>query len=162
MIKNLIRFLRVGKRTKEAAMKRSSVPRRALRVMHQGEHHDLMKIYDQVNAQYFESKLDLAIKWVGNKASMPRTRVMFGSYNQQTKLIKIHRRLDQAHIPHHFVSYVIYHEMLHHVLPPTKEWRQKRKIHHPDFIEREKHFQEFALAKAFSDSMKKNWFKRGA
>lgn len=133
---------------------------RKIRIIHKGEHFDLKAIYDQVNERYFESQLNLHISWAGSKNSMPRTRVMFGSYDPSKQLIRIHRRLDQAHVPYHFVAYVIYHEMLHHVLPPIIEKRQKRKIHHPAFKEREKQFQEYALAKAFHKGMKKSWFQR--
>ncbi|MBI2743800.1 MAG: M48 family metallopeptidase [Chlamydiales bacterium] len=126
----------------------------------QGECYNLKEIYDRLNAHYFEGKLDLAITWVGDKSSMPRRRVMFGSYNQRDKRIHIHRRLDQAHIPEHFISYVIYHEMLHHVLPPLKSRRHTRRIHHPAFIQREKEFQEYDLAKTYSQSMRSSWFSK--
>lgn len=138
-------------------MRPAAAPRREV---HQGEHYHLKQIYDQVNAQYFEGKLELRISWVGSKKSMPRTQVMFGSYNQKTKLIKIHRRLDQPHVPPHFIAFIVYHEMLHHVLPPILVNRRRRKVHHPAFLEREKQFDEYSLAKAFSDTMKKSWFSQ--
>lgn len=125
-----------------------------------GKHYNLKEIYDKLNAQYFESKLDLNITWVGNRNSTPRVRLMFGSYHREKKLIKIHRRLDQAHVPYYFISFVVYHEMLHHVLPPLKEKNQRRRIHHPAFIEKEKQFQEYALSQEFQKVMRASWFKR--
>ena len=122
-----------------------------------GEHYDLKAIYDQVNQLYFESKLVLRIMWFGDKNSRPRTRIRLGSYNHRTELIKIHRVLDQAHVPHHFVSFIVYHEMLHHVLPPVETGR-RRKIHHQEFLEKEKQFQEYALAKESAKKLKKTWF----
>lgn len=133
--------------------------KRKMVIRHQGEHYDLKAIYDQVNAQYFEGKLDLRISWVGNKHSKPRTQVMFGSFNQKTQLIKIHRRLDQSHVPPHFIAFIVYHEMLHHVLPPIQMRRRRRNVHHPAFLEREKQFAEYDMAKAFSEAMKKTWFR---
>ncbi len=132
---------------------------RTTRLNHRGEHHNLKELYDKINSQYFEGKLDLPITWAGSKKSMPRTHVMFGSYNQRTTLIKIHRRLDQAHVPEHFVSFIIYHEMLHHVLPPIIEKNRRRKVHHPKFTEQEKRFQDYALAKAFREKMRDTFFK---
>lgn len=134
---------------------------RARRVLlkQRGEHYDLKEIYEQVNAHYFESKLDLPITWFGNKNGWPKTRITLGSYNQKNGLIKINRLLDQAHIPGHFVSFIVYHEMLHHVLPPLKRRSRGRRIHHRDFVAREKQFKDYALAKQFKKNLKKEAFK---
>lgn len=126
---------------------------------HQGEHYHLKEIYDQLNEKYFDNKLDLPITWFGNKFIIPRRVVRLGSYHQHTQMIKIHRLLDQAHVPHHMVAFIVYHEMLHHVLPPIVG-RGKRKIHHKAFNEREKQFEEYALAKEFSANLRKTLFKR--
>ncbi len=123
-----------------------------------GEYYDLYELYHQINTQYFEGKLKLDITWTGDRNSKPRTRVMFGSYHHQKKLIKIHRRLDQSHIPHFFISFVVYHEMLHHVLPPLSRRTEKYRIHHSSFIEKEREFQDYALVVDFRKRMKSTWF----
>lgn len=151
MIRTLIKF--IGARSKRVPSKT-----RDPRLHTKGEHFDLRLIYDQVNSKYFKNELDLKITWVGNRHSKPRTKVMFGSYSQQQKLIRIHRRLDQQHIPDFFISYIIYHEMLHHVLPPVEKTNRRRQIHHTAFVEREKNFREYSLAKAYGDEMKAKWF----
>jgi hypothetical protein len=124
-----------------------------------GEHYNLQEIFQSVNARYFESKLDLPISWFGSKESVPRTRLTLGVYDERTGQIQVHRLLDQAHIPRHVVSYIVYHEMLHHVLPPIRLGRRKRKIHHAAFKEREKQFQEFALIKEFQKTLRKTNFR---
>ncbi len=124
----------------------------------QGEYYDLSKLYHAVNDQYFQGELDLQITWAGERDSKPKTRVMFGSFHHQKKLIKIHRRLDQAHVPYFFISFVIYHEMLHHVLPPLKRKKEKRRIHHSSFTEKEKEFQEYTLVMEYRKKMKSTWF----
>ncbi len=124
-----------------------------------GEHYNLEEIFQSVNARYFDSKLNLSITWFGSKKSLPKTRLTLGTYNHRTGLIKIHRLLDQAHIPSHVLSYVVYHEMLHHVLPPIKQGRQKRQIHHPAFKAREKQFQEYTLIKEFQKTLRKTSFR---
>ena len=135
---------------------------RKTRLTHQGEHYNVKNLYDKINHQYFEGKLDLPITWSGNKTSIARTKIVFGSYNQRTQLIKIHRRLDQPHIPEHFISFIIYHEMLHHVLPPILQKNRRRKIHHRTFKEREQQFQEYALAKSFREQLRMFHFSKNA
>lgn len=127
-----------------------------------GEVHDLREIYDRMNALYFEGALDLPIQWFGNKQTSVRTRITLGSYNHQTQQIKIHRILDQAHIPKYFIDSIVYHEMLHHVLPPIRRRRGRRHIHHTAFVARERQFQQHALAQEFSKSFKKSLFQINA
>ena len=123
--------------------------RRTLRprpVISQGECYDLKTIFDQLNAEYFDAALTLPISWTGSAQRTVRRQRRLGSYNLRTGLIKIHRLLDSAHFPPYFISYVVYHEMLHHLFPPQKE-RGRRNIHHSLFREKEKEFKEYALAK---------------
>jgi SprT-like family protein len=134
------------------------IKRRRIHLKVKGEYFDLKAIYDQLNDRYFENKLDLSITWFGNKNALPRSRIRLGSYHPRHGLIKIHRLMDKAHVPHHFIAYVIYHEMLHHVLPPIKERWGRRKIHHPEFTKREKQFQEYTLAEKFEKSLRRSLF----
>ncbi len=121
-----------------------------------GSHYNLKRIYDELNRQYFEGSLDLSIGWFGNANARSKTRIVFGAYHERLRLIKIHRRLDCKDIPLHFVSFVIYHEMLHHVLPPVSG-RRRRRVHHSAFIEREKKFIDYALASEFREEFRRRF-----
>ena len=143
-MKRLLRFFRLKKRR--------SVILRAT-----GAHHDLQAIYDQINQVYFEGKLQLGITWIGNRLARPRTRIVLGSYHLHQNVILINRILDQPQIPHYFVAYIVYHEMLHHVLPPRRVGR-RREIHHRDFKTREQQFQEFKEATAFRKNFRSELF----
>ncbi len=121
-----------------------------------GKLYNLQEIYEELNNEYFDAKLDLRISWFGNGVSVPKTRMLFGSYNHQTKLIKINRLLDRASVPEYFVRYIIYHEMLHDLLPPIRQKNGRRSIHHKEFNAREKQFPDYALAQEFL----KKWKKR--
>lgn len=147
MLRKIIKLLTIKKRS------------RRLILRSQGEHWDLKQIYHKINGEYFEGSLDLHITWYGSKQFIPRTRIRLGIYHSLHKVIKIHRILDQAHIPEYFVSSIVYHEMLHYVLPPIKEKNRKRQIHHGAFIAREKQFKDYSLAKDFSQTLKKQLFK---
>jgi predicted SprT family Zn-dependent metalloprotease len=135
--------------------------KKTLRLYSEGEHYNLNKIYAKVNKSYFEGKLDLKISWFGNHCSKARRRVILGSYNHQKGLIKINRVLDHSHIPDHFISFIVYHEMLHHVLPPLKRRYKGRRIHHSAFSAREKEFKEFELVQEFRKGFVKELFKGG-
>lgn len=124
----------------------------------EASHHNLREIYDRVNALYFEGSLDLPIKWFGNRVSSAKTQVKLGSYNFKTGEIKIHRLLDHPHIPDYFVSYIVYHEMLHHLFPPILASWRRRSIHHTEFKRREREFQEYAQVKEFKIVLKKSLF----
>lgn len=123
-----------------------------------GRYYNLQEVYDRVNEQYFEGKLSLAITWVTPRKTKYRRRILLGSFHSHKKLIKVNRLLDTSTTPAYFVEFIVYHEMLHFVLPPIVERRRPRQIHHPAFREREKMFQAYALAQEFREKSKEHWF----
>lgn len=128
-----------------------------------GVHYNLQEIYDNLNARYFDGRLQLKITWFGNQSRPATSRRILGLYLFQEKVIKIHRLLDHPDFPPYFISYVVYHEMLHNVFPPLKKKRkQRRRIHHADFKEHEKKFAEYAEAKQWEKQNAAIFFsKRG-
>jgi hypothetical protein len=131
---------------------------RPCRIATQGEHYDLKAIYEALNQSYFENKLNLEITWFGNAERRARRHRKLGLFCFQTNRIKIHRLLDQPHFPPYFISYVVYHEMLHSVCPPVKARKGRYSIHHPDFKTREKAFAEYEEAKRWEHKNKKLFF----
>lgn len=123
-----------------------------------GNHHQLEEILSRVNHEYFEGKLNLKIRWFNRRFKTSPRQVVLGSYHHRSQLIRISSYLDQPHVPDYFVAYIVYHEALHHVLPPVRGKRGKRSIHHSEFKTYEKKFKQYALAKEFSKEIKKNLF----
>ena len=115
----------------------------------QGEHYDLQQIYDQLNETYFGNRLKLTITWFGSPNRKVKSQRILGLYCFTTTQIKVHRLLDHPHFPPYFVSYVVYHEMLHSVHPPQKKKRGRWKIHHGEFKQSEKCFLEYEQARNF-------------
>jgi len=148
MLKKLIRLFKPRKVRKP----------RTIILRKQGVHYDLDEIYNRINLMYFEGKLALYITWFNPKKSPYRRRVVLGSYHRDKKLVKINRILDQADIPDYYISFIVYHEMLHHVAPPIIQRFRKRQIHHQQFKDLEKKFEEYALVKAFRKKSKMRWF----
>ena len=122
-------------------------------------HYDLQAIYKAVNAEYFGGKLSLKISWFAN-ASKPAYRYRkLGLYCFETKEIKIHRLLDHPDFPPYFISYVVYHEMLHSVCPPIRvKKRGRNQIHHSEFKKREREFADYALVKRWEEKNKQRFF----
>jgi hypothetical protein len=125
-----------------------------------GEHHHLPAIVAELNAQYFAGQVCADISWFGNQHRSFKRRIVFGSYNQQKKLIKIHRFLSTKEIPYYFVSFIVYHEMLHQLFPPIKRSSRRRYIHHQQFVREEKKFHAYVEAKQFQQKLRESFFKK--
>ena len=113
-----------------------------------GQIHDLMEILSRVNAMHFASSLtDVLITW-GRRTrprSKKRSTIKLGSYSATERLVRIHPALDQDWVPRYFVSYIVYHELLHHLVPA--ELRGGRIIlHPPEFVRREREFRYYERA----------------
>ncbi|PON17802.1 hypothetical protein C2W62_11335 [Candidatus Entotheonella serta] len=74
-----------------------------------------------------------------------RTSIRFGVYDRQQNLIRIHRHLDQPFVPHYFVESVVYHEMLHHLIPAVRI-RGKWYNHPPAFKRAERQYPHYQKA----------------
>ncbi|MFO0588069.1 MAG: hypothetical protein U0441_11040 [Polyangiaceae bacterium] len=126
----------------------------------QGEHHDLLSLFHKLNDRYFAGQVDALITWGrrvrrkapeakhGAKKAKPRRAIKLGTYSATERLIRIHPVLDRAWVPRYFVSFVIYHEMLHHVMPATVVGG-RRMLHPPLFQARERFFRDFDRAMAW-------------
>ena len=126
----------------------------------QGEHHDLLELFHKLNDRYFAGQVDALITWGrrvrrkapeakrGGSKTKPRRAIKLGTYSATERLIRIHPVLDRAWVPRYFVSFVIYHEMLHHVMPATVVGG-RRMLHPPLFQARERFFRDFERGMAW-------------
>lgn len=120
-------------------------------------YHPLTDIYAEVNQAYFKNTLNLEIAWFGKKDRISSSKMVLGYYHEKKKIIKIHRKLDHSLVPRYFISYIIYHEMLHHVYPPIIKNR-RRLIHHRDFKNEEMKFLWYNEAQKFIQQIKRKGF----
>lgn len=112
----------------------------------QGNVYNLQRIYNELNDEYFRSKLKLNITWFGKHFNKNRNRLTFGLYHEPIKLIKIHRLLDTPSFPDYVVAYVVYHEMVHHICPAYYDENGIHRVHSKEFKEQELKFKYFDLA----------------
>lgn len=139
-------------------------PPRAIPLAPRGEHHDLLAMFRELNQRYFEGGCHALITWgrrTGRKSREPRKAIKLGSYSSLERLIRIHPVLDRSWVPRYFVAYVVYHEMLHHMIPSARgNVRQassniasargqivRRVLHPPEFLERERQFHHYERAR---------------
>lgn len=128
-----------------------------------GATYDLKKLFDALNAHYFRNQLRLQVTWYGHlrrRTARPR-RLTFGLYYDSLKLIKIHRILDDPFFPSYFVSYVVYHEMLHSVVPGVVDEKGHLRVHTPSFKEREREFVDYDKAMHWERVHKEQIFRHG-
>lgn len=79
-------------------------------------HHHLESLAADVHRTYFPTFGPLRVKWGQQIARKRRRSIRLGSYNHQTREIRIHPLLNSPHIPAFFIQSVIHHEYLHHVI----------------------------------------------
>jgi len=114
-----------------------------------GQHHDLLKLFHDVNSKYFGGTVDALISW-GRASPHKRRRatIKLGSYSAVERLIRIHPNLDRSWVPRYFIQFIIYHEMLHHVMPASRG-AGRALLHPPEFRRREEQFRHYERAIAW-------------
>ena len=117
-----------------------------------GETYDLREIYDEINARYFDNRIDAAITW-GARTGRPRRRnsIKMGSYSVEERLIRIHRSLDRELVPRFFVAWIVFHEMLHQV-HDIRVKNGRREFHSKEFMADEAQFEHYEQARAWERS----------
>ena len=107
----------------------------------EGRFFDLREIYDKMNARYFRNRLrGYSIVWGRRRRVRPKTSIVFGTIQEDDRMIRIHPLLDRQFVPQWYVEYVVYHEMLHAFVPDKYDSAGRRIVHHEGFMERERRF----------------------
>jgi hypothetical protein len=124
--------------------------RRTLRP--RGTYFDLQEIQRSLSDRYFQGRVWLDITW-GRKSAHrqhghARHTIRMGTYFIEEQLIRIHPALDQAFVPRYFLEWVVYHEMLHHVVP-MPEINGRRVYHSNEFRLRERMFEQYERARTW-------------
>lgn len=118
----------------------------------QGRYFNLREIFDKLNERYFGNRLKrYRIVWGQRRTERPREIIVFGTIQEEDRMIRIHPLLDRVFVPTWFVEYVVYHEMLHAVVPDEYDSAGRRMVHHEKFLARERQFRWFRRAKAWEE-----------
>ena len=116
---------------------------------------DLQAIFDRLNEEYFNGRVEAQVQWGKNVKVPNRRSFSFGSYDSKNKLIRIHPRLKQDFVPVNVLELTVYHEMCHQAVPPVRRNGQWQ-MHHNDFKAKEKEYDQYREAMQWE---KKYWIK---
>lgn len=110
-----------------------------------GDHRSLLESYLRVTMD-----LDLHLPEAPKLGwSRTRSRRRFGHQDSDHGAIIISRVLDDPKVPEFVLDYVVYHELLHIVIPPRRGSGSKRIVHPKEFKQAEARFPKQAEAEAW-------------
>jgi hypothetical protein len=84
-----------------------------------GRVYDLRAIVDELNVTWFAgaAAVDVTFGRWSRGGRRRRRSIRLGTYLPEERLIRIHPVLDQAWIPPHVIRFIVFHELLHHMVP---------------------------------------------
>jgi hypothetical protein len=115
-----------------------------------GNVHDLESILGEVVRTHFDEELALPrITWGKRSGGKRRRRsIQLGTYEREEGLIRIHPALDRDWVPRTYVGFIVYHELLHHLVPPV-ERAGRLHVHTAEFRRLERRYAQFDEARRF-------------
>lgn len=125
---------------------------RQLNLRDEGRHFDLRAIFDRLNQRHFRGRLrGYNVVWGRRRKHRPKEYFIFGSIQEEDRIIRINPSLDQAWVPRWFLEYVLYHEMLHSVVPDEKGPGGRRRVHTERFNRREREWPGYNRARRWEE-----------
>lgn len=122
----------------------ASRPRQRLRTT--GRVYNLREIRDEVNREFFSGRVSCGIGWGRGRRARRRhvqsRSIRFGSWNAAGRTVRVHPALDDERVPREFVRYIVFHEMLHAVVPSRRS-ETRRYDHPPEFRALERTFPDW-------------------
>ena len=142
----------MAKKTKRKLAHSKLPMQRQLNLCHEGKCFDLRAIFDRLNEQHFRGRMrGYKVMWGRKRKSRPKEYFVFGTIQEEDRIIRIHPLLDQPFVPHWFLEYVLYHEMLHSVVPEEIDAIGRRRVHTNEFNRREREFPRYRRARRWED-----------
>ena len=84
----------------------------------EGRYFDLRGLFNKLNARHFGNRLrGYKVVWGRKRRERPKEYFIFGTIQEEDRVIRINPWLDQRFVPLWFLEYILYHEMLHAVVP---------------------------------------------
>jgi hypothetical protein len=143
---------RKSKNTKRKLAHPKLPMQRHLNLRHEGTHFDLRGMFDDLNARYFCGRLrGYKVMWGRRRKHRPLENFIFGTIQEEDRVIRINSGLDQPFVPIWFLRYVLYHEMLHSVVPDERLSATRRRVHTEEFNRREREFPQYRRARRWEE-----------
>jgi len=117
----------MARRTKRK-ISRSRLPlQRQLGLETEGRYFDLRGLFNKLNARHFGNRLrGYKVVWGRKRRERPKEYFIFGTIQEEDRVIRINPWLDQKFVPLWFLEYILYHEMLHAVVPDRAHGNRAR------------------------------------
>lgn len=142
----------MAKKTKRKLAHRRLPMQRQLNLRHEGRYFDLQQIFADLNERYFRNRVrGYEVKWGRRRKHRPKEYFIFGSIQEDDRVIRINPLLDQPFVPGWFLRYVLYHEMLHSVVPDEPAGKGRRRVHTEEFNRREQKFPSYRRARRWEE-----------
>jgi hypothetical protein len=142
----------MAKKTKRKSAHLTLPMQRQLNLRHEGRYFDLQRIFDKLNQRYFRGRLrGYQVKWGRRRKQRPKEYFIFGTIQEEDRVIRINPALDQPFVPLWFLQYVLYHEMLHSVVPDEELPGGRRRVHTEEFNRREREFRGYDRARRWEE-----------
>jgi hypothetical protein len=146
----------MAKKTKRKTKRKLGIPKlpmqRQLNLQHEGRHFDLRPIFERLNEKYFRGRLrGYKVTWGRRRRHRPREHFIFGTIQEEDRVIRINPALDQPFVPAWFLRYILYHEMLHSVVPDKTLPGGRRRVHTEEFNRRERQFPGYLRARRWEE-----------
>src|SRR5947207_14637738 len=104
------------KKTKRKLAHPTLPMQRQLNLRHEGANFDLRPMFDDLNKRYFRGRLrGYKVTWGRRRKHRPKEYFIFGTIQEQDRVIRINRALDQPFVPAWFLRSVLYIAMLNSV-----------------------------------------------
>lgn len=150
----------MAKKTKRKLAHPQLPMQRQLNLRHEGRYFDLRAIFDRMNARHFRGRLrNYTVEWGRRRKQRPKEYFVFGTIQEEDRIIRINPSLDQPFVPLWFLEYVMYHEMLHSVVPDEIGPSGRRRVHTDEFYRREKEFPQYRRARRWEDDNLARFFR---
>jgi SprT-like family len=142
----------MAKKTKRKVAYSTLPMQRQLNLRHEGKYFNLQRIFDRLNERYFRGRLHgYKVKWGRRRRHRPKEYFIFGTIQEEDRVIRINPLLDQPFVPLWFLQYVLYHEMLHSVVPDEAISGGRRRVHTAEFNRRERQFRGYNRARRWEE-----------
>src|SRR3954451_12739465 len=138
----------MAKKTKRKVGHPKLPMQRQLNLRHEGRYFDLRSNFDRLNERYFGGKLrNYQVVWGRKRKRRPKEYFVFGTIQEEDRVIRINPQLDQPFVPSWFLRYILFHEMLHSVVPDEDLGNGRRRVHTEEFNRRERKFRNYSRAR---------------
>lgn len=125
-----------------------------------GRTYDLNLLYQQINTTFFKNNLSLQTTWWKNSPIPGAHQCTLGVFLDTLQLIKIHSLLDSPLVPQYVVESILFHEMVHAIVPTEKDTRGRTLVHTKQFKECMKQFPHSERADEWLKNNRSHFFNK--